>query len=48
MLVGTLAAASGRLILAHVSRHFRGRLSQEPIQNLAAAREAIAGGHKRA
>jgi uncharacterized membrane protein YdjX (TVP38/TMEM64 family) len=48
VLIGALAAASGRLVLAHTSRHFRGRLSKERIQNLEAAREAIAGGHKRA
>jgi hypothetical protein len=48
VLVGAVAAASGRLVLAHTSRHFRGRLSAKRIQNLEAAREAIAGGHKRA
>jgi uncharacterized membrane protein YdjX (TVP38/TMEM64 family) len=48
VIVGALAAASGRLVLAHGSRRFRGRLSEERIQHLEAARDAIAGGRKRA
>lgn len=46
--IGALAAASGRLTLAYGSRRFRGRLSEERIRHLEAARDAIAGGRKRA
>lgn len=48
VLVGALAAASGRLVLAYGSRRVRGRLSPKRIENLEAARDAIAGGRKRA
>jgi hypothetical protein len=48
VLIGALAAASGRLVLAFASRHFRGHLSAERLEHLAAARDALAGGRKRA
>jgi hypothetical protein len=48
VLIGALAAASGRLVLAYGSRGFRRRLSAQRIENLEAAREAVAGGRKRA
>lgn len=48
VLIGALAAASGRLVLAFASRRFRGRLSAERLEHLAAARDAVAGGPKRA
>src|SRR5690242_17126428 len=48
VLVGALAAASGRLLLAVASRRFRGRLSAERLAHLSAARDAIAGGRTRA
>jgi hypothetical protein len=48
VLVGALAAATGRLVLAHASRRFRGRLSEQRIEHLEAARDAVAGGRKRA
>lgn len=48
VLIGALAAASGRLVLASASRRFRGHLSGERLEHLAAAREALAGGRKRA
>ena len=44
VLVGALAAASGRLRLAFASRRVRDRLSAERLENLAAARDVIAGG----
>jgi membrane protein YqaA with SNARE-associated domain len=47
VLIGALAAASGRLVLAYGSRGLRGRLSTQRIESLEAAREAIAGGRKR-
>lgn len=47
VLIGALAAASGRLVLAYTSRRFRGHLSAERLENLAAAREALGGGRKR-
>jgi hypothetical protein len=48
VLIGALAAASGRLVLAFASRRFRDRLSAERLEHLAAARDAVAGGPKRA
>lgn len=48
VIVGALAAASGRLTLAHGARHFRNRLSSERIENLEAAQEALAGSRGRA
>jgi membrane protein YqaA with SNARE-associated domain len=48
VLIGALAAASGRLVLAYASREFRGRLSAQRVEHLEAARETIAGGRKRA
>jgi hypothetical protein len=48
VLVGALAAASGRLVLAYASRRFRDRLSKQRLENLAAARDVVAGGPKRA
>ena len=47
VLVGALAAASGRLVLGYASRHFRQRLSRERREHLEAARDALAGGRKR-
>jgi uncharacterized membrane protein YdjX (TVP38/TMEM64 family) len=47
VLVGALAAASGRLVLAVASRRFRDRLSAERLAHLSAARDAIAGGRTR-
>ena len=47
VLIGALAAATGRLLLASGSRRCRGRLSAERLQHLAAARDAVAGGPKR-
>ena len=48
VLVGALAAAAGRLVLTYASRRFRNRLSTERLENLAAARDVVAGGPKRA
>jgi len=48
VLLGAVAAASGRLVLAFGSRRFRSRLSPERLDHLAAARDAMAGGRKRA
>ena len=48
VLIGAVAAASGRLVLAFASRSFRGRMPADRLAHLAAAREALAGGHKRA
>jgi membrane protein YqaA with SNARE-associated domain len=45
VLVGALAAASGRFVLAKASGHFRGRLSDERLENLGALRDAV-GGHR--
>jgi hypothetical protein len=45
VLVGALAAASGRFVLAKASGHFRGRLSEERLENLGALRDAV-GGHR--
>jgi len=48
VLIGALAAASGRLVLAFASRRFRNRLSKQRLEHLEAARDALAGGRKRA
>ena len=48
VLVGALAAASGRLVLAFASSRFRDRLSPKRLENLEAARDVVAGGRKRA
>lgn len=48
VLIGALAAATGRLVLASGSRRFRDRFSTDRLEHLAAARDALAGGHKRA
>lgn len=48
VLIGAVAAATGRIVLASVSRRSRDRLSDERLAHLAAARDAVAGGHKRA
>ena len=48
VLGGALAAASGRLVLAHGARHFRGRLSARRLESLAAARTVLAGDRRRA
>src|SRR5579859_6430405 len=48
VLIGALAAASGRLVLAFASRRFRDHLSTKRLESLAAARDALAGGRKRA
>ncbi len=47
ILVGALAAASGRLALGYLSRRFRDRLSKRRIEHLDAARETLAGGRRR-
>jgi len=41
VVVGALAAASGRYLLARASRHFRGRLSPQRRANLDAARRHL-------
>jgi hypothetical protein len=48
VLIGALAAAGGRIVLAYASRRFRDRLTPQHLQHLAAARDAVAGGPKRA
>ena len=48
VIVGALAAASGRLVLAHGARHFRGRLSAKRVENLEVAQEALAGSRGKA
>src|SRR3954453_10218732 len=47
VLGGALAAASGRLVLAHGSRHLQGRLSARRRSSLAAAKDALAGDRRR-
>jgi uncharacterized membrane protein YdjX (TVP38/TMEM64 family) len=48
VVIGAVCSASGRFVLARLSRRFRSRLSAERIEHLEAARQAIAGGRKRA
>lgn len=48
ILLGALAAALGRLTLAALTRHFRGRLPAEKRENLAQAQETLIGTRGRA
>jgi uncharacterized membrane protein YdjX (TVP38/TMEM64 family) len=48
VLLGALAAASGRFVLASTARHFRGRFSAERRRNLEAAEEVLAGSRAKA
>ena len=48
VLVGALAAASGRLVLAAATRHFRGRFSEKRLRSLEAAEEALVGSRAKA
>lgn len=48
VLIGAVTAASGRLVLAFASRRFRDHLPAQRLKHLAAARDALAGGRKRA
>jgi membrane protein YqaA with SNARE-associated domain len=48
VLLGALAAASGRFVLATVTRHFRGRFSEERRANLQAAEELLVGSRGKA
>lgn len=48
VLIGAVAAAAGRLVLAQASRHFRGHLKKERLENLEAARAVLAGSRKKA
>ena len=48
VLLGALAAASGRLCLAYGARHFRGSMSQERIENLEVVEDALAGSRGKA
>jgi len=48
VLVGALAAASGRLVLATATRHFRGRFSEKRRRSLEAAEEALVGSRAKA
>lgn len=48
VLIGALAAACGRLVLAFASRRLRDHLSEERLKHLASARDAVSGGRKRA
>jgi membrane protein YqaA with SNARE-associated domain len=48
VLVGAIAAASGRLVLAATARHFRGRFSEERRRNLQAAEEVLVGSRTKA
>ena len=48
VLIGALAAASGRLVLAYASRASRGRMSERRIEHLEAVRHAVGGNRKRA
>src|SRR3954449_12627125 len=43
VLVGAVAAASGRFVLALGARHFRTRLSEKRVANLEAARDLFTG-----
>jgi uncharacterized membrane protein YdjX (TVP38/TMEM64 family) len=43
VLIGALAAASGRFVLAQGSRHFRGRLSESRKKSLEAVEERLVG-----
>jgi len=48
VLVGALAAASGRFVLASTTRHFRGRFSAERRENLEAAEQVLVGSRTKA
>ena len=48
VLLGALAAASGRLVLAYGSRHFRGSMSRERIENLEIVEDVVAGSRGKA
>ena len=48
VLVGALAAASGRFVLATVTRHFRSRFSAKRRESLQAAEEFLVGSRARA
>ena len=47
VLVGAMAAASGRFVLAHAARLFRRRMSPRRIKSLAAAQRALSRGRAR-
>jgi uncharacterized membrane protein YdjX (TVP38/TMEM64 family) len=47
VLLGALAAASGRLLLAHLSRRLRGRFSERRVKSLDAAQDVLAGSRRR-
>src|SRR4051812_12502711 len=47
VLGGAVAAASGRLLLAHAARRARGRFSPKRLASLAAAEEALAGDRRK-
>jgi membrane protein YqaA with SNARE-associated domain len=48
VLVGALAAALGRFVLANGAHHFRRYMSAERIESLAAAQEVLSGSRRRA
>jgi uncharacterized membrane protein YdjX (TVP38/TMEM64 family) len=48
VLLGALAAASGRFVLAKTTRHFRGRFSAKRRENLQAAEELLVGSRAKA
>ena len=48
VLIGALAAATGRLVLAATTRHFRSRFSAERRRNLEAAEELLVGSRTKA
>jgi len=48
VLGGAVAAAGGRLLLAHAARALRGRFSARRLESLAAAERALAGDRRRA
>ncbi len=48
VLLGAVAAASGRFVLASTARHFRGRFSAERRANLKAAEELLVGSRAKA
>jgi hypothetical protein len=48
VLLGALAAASGRFLLAATSRRFRSRFSQRRLASLEAAEDALVGSRRKA
>jgi len=48
VLVGAIAAAGGRLVLASATRRFRGRFSEKRRESLAAAEEVLVGSRTKA